>query len=153
MPFHEASIFLAGIKEIPNEASRGGDALEVDPQSMLSWAMEAAKKTGEDPRPVPNWTINAWTKFVDLIKVNSEWKSPIRISLNGTECRISGYRNHGSGVPFDAPDLRLPLHVNETFGLQLLARDNRLIQLCVRFPFWPRRNYTIRRSNQPGLTF
>ena len=70
VPFNEASIFLGGIKEIPNEASRGGDAVELDPHSVLSWAMEAAKKTGEDPRPVPNWTINAWTKFVDLIKVN-----------------------------------------------------------------------------------
>lgn len=70
MPFNEAPIFLAGIKEIPNEASRSGDAVELDPQSVLSWAMEAAKETGEDPRPVPNWTVNAWTKFVDLIKVN-----------------------------------------------------------------------------------
>jgi hydroxymethylglutaryl-CoA reductase (NADPH) len=71
VPFNEASIFLAGIKEIPNGPSGSGDDVELDPQSVLSWAMEAAKESGEDPRPVPNWTVNAWTKFVDLIKVSS----------------------------------------------------------------------------------
>ena len=82
MPFREASTFLTGIKELPNQAILSGDAEELDPHSILSWVMEAAKKTGEDPRPVPNWATSAWTKFVDLIKVSALRSSDQCLPLN-----------------------------------------------------------------------
>ena len=69
VPYNEASTFLAGIKELPNETILSGGPEEIDPQLLQSWVMEAAKRSGEDLRPVPNWATKAWTNFVDLIKV------------------------------------------------------------------------------------
>ena len=69
VPFSEASSFLTKIRELPNEADSNKDSEGVEPRLIQSWVMEAAKKTGEDQRPVPSWTTSAWTKFVDLIKV------------------------------------------------------------------------------------
>lgn len=69
LPFDEASTFLTGIKELPNDATISEDIDNLEPHSVQSWVMEAAKRTREGPRLVPNWRTNAWTKFVDLIKV------------------------------------------------------------------------------------
>ena len=69
LPFREASTFLAAIKELPNEAVAGQTTEGLDSHSTQSWVMEAAKDTGGTSRPLPNWTKNAWTKFVDLTKV------------------------------------------------------------------------------------
>ena len=78
MPFSEASTFVAGVKEIPNQAILSGEAEELDPHLIKSWVMEAAKKTGEDPRPIPNWATSAWTKFVDLIKASASQERTIQ---------------------------------------------------------------------------
>ena len=71
VPFSEASSFLTKIRELPNEVGSNKDSEGIEPHLIQSWVMEAAKKTGEDQRPVPSWTTSAWTKFVDLIKVIS----------------------------------------------------------------------------------
>lgn len=69
LPFGEASTFLTAIKELPNEAVTGENTESIDSHSIQTWVMEAAKDTGGGSRPLPNWTKNAWTKFVDLTKV------------------------------------------------------------------------------------
>lgn len=69
VPFSEASTFLAGIKEIPNEETLSEDAEGLDPHLTMSWVMEAAEKAGEDTMLLASWASSAWTKFVDLIKV------------------------------------------------------------------------------------
>ena len=69
LPFSEASTFLTAIKELPNEALTGENTESIDSHSIQAWVMEAAKDAGGISRPLPNWTKNAWTKFVDLTKV------------------------------------------------------------------------------------
>lgn len=69
VPFSEASEFLDVVKELPNEAAFPS-SLPTDVQGMTAWVMKAAKSNGNASKnSVHRWGSNAWTNFVDLIKV------------------------------------------------------------------------------------
>ena len=72
VPYNEASSFLSNIRELPNAVKTlNSDVLSASPeQDFKRWVMKAAK---DNERPTrTNFGIsarNAWTGFVDLIKV------------------------------------------------------------------------------------
>lgn len=69
VPFNKASKFLDTIKELPNEATLQG-GLPTEVLGTTAWTMKATKSSGSSSQnPVNRWGSNAWTNFVDLIKV------------------------------------------------------------------------------------
>lgn len=71
MPFDEATKLLAAIQEVSNRPPPNNENQDVDSYAISLWIMEAAKNTGKSPRTISSWAVNAWTSFVDLIKVGS----------------------------------------------------------------------------------
>ena len=63
VPWDQAGSFLKGIKEIPEEAKLGAEGSRV-------WITKAPKNSTAQ-RSLRNWTSNAWTEFVDLLKVKT----------------------------------------------------------------------------------
>lgn len=69
VPFDETSEFLDVVKELPNEAAFP-NSLPVDIHGSTAWVMKAAKSNeSASQNPVNRLGSNAWTNFVDLIKV------------------------------------------------------------------------------------
>ena len=72
VPYDEASDFLSRIQELPNGADAGTSEVENGHLNDVSngWVMKAAKKNGTPARTtIRDSANNAWTGFVDLIKV------------------------------------------------------------------------------------
>lgn len=69
VPYVAVSRFLAAIQEVPNGALLNNESQDSDLQRTLVWVMEAAKGTEQSPRSFVGWVVNAWTRFVDLVKV------------------------------------------------------------------------------------
>ncbi len=70
VPFSEASEFLAAVQEIPKagEMAEGKNAEAAHEEKK--WIMKAAKAHGHgSDGPFRSWAANAWTEFLDLIKV------------------------------------------------------------------------------------
>lgn len=73
VPFSEASDFLSSIQELPNKAALTGDIKVEDQvsQAANSWIMKAAKSERRHARgSLSDSASNAWTGFVDLLKVH-----------------------------------------------------------------------------------
>lgn len=71
VPFGEASSFLDAVQEIPDIAGAfaGGGS---DNIQTRSWVIKTARSSGDGSKnALRNWASNAWTSFVDLIKVCS----------------------------------------------------------------------------------
>lgn len=69
VPFDEASLFLDAVQEIPDIAGAfaGGDS---DNIQKRSWVIKTARSRGDGSQSaLRSWASNAWTAFVDLIKV------------------------------------------------------------------------------------
>lgn len=71
VPYSEASKFLATIQELPNEALSGYQSPDVEPPRTSSWVMEAVRNSERSPKTFSGWAANAWTSFVDLVKVRA----------------------------------------------------------------------------------
>jgi len=71
VPYVEASRFLVAIQEVPNGALLNNESQDLDTHRPLVWVMEAVKSTEQSPRSMTSWAVNAWTRFVDLIKVRT----------------------------------------------------------------------------------
>jgi len=71
VPYVAAPRFLAAIQEVPNGALLNNESQDLDPHRTLVWVMEAANDTEQSPRSFVGWVVNAWTRFVDLIKVRT----------------------------------------------------------------------------------
>lgn len=69
VPYNEAPGFLAAIREVPNGALLNNESHDVEKYGPLLWVMEAAKSSEQSPRSLTSRATNAWTGFVDLIKV------------------------------------------------------------------------------------
>ena len=72
VPYDEASTFLSKVQELPNAADISDPEIPDVPagQGRRSWVMKAAKNSGRQMRPTFRAsTSNAWTGFVDLLKV------------------------------------------------------------------------------------
>lgn len=73
VPFEEAPAFLDGIHEIPEYTSLS----QVHHEEGRKWVFKAARSGGNGSQnTLRNWATNAWTGFVDLLKVdnaNSNW--------------------------------------------------------------------------------
>ena len=69
VPFEEASSFLDAVQEIPVMAGAfGGD--RSDSIQKRSWVMKAGRSSGNGSQnALRGWASNAWTEFVDLLKV------------------------------------------------------------------------------------
>ena len=71
VPFDEASSFLDAVQEIPDIAGAftGGDS---DNIQKRSWVIKSARSNGDGSKnSLRSWASNAWTSFVDLLKVCS----------------------------------------------------------------------------------
>ena len=65
------SAFLREVEELPHDAI-APDRQSRDVQRINSWAMKAAKSGGKtSEKSIRGWGANAWTGFVDLLKVCS----------------------------------------------------------------------------------
>jgi hydroxymethylglutaryl-CoA reductase (NADPH) len=65
VPFDHVSDFLKAVQEIP-ESAGGEDAVE-----GKKWVMKAARDSGLGfQKPLKVWFSDAWSSFVDLIKVS-----------------------------------------------------------------------------------
>lgn len=69
VPFNEASTLLASIREVPSGSTVQDEDDDTPARPTSSWVMEGAKETGQRPKTIASWAVNAWTSFVDLIKV------------------------------------------------------------------------------------
>jgi len=81
MPYTEAPDFLAAVQEIRTPAS-GPYKEEPDHDFFREdkkWIMKAVR-TGNGSRSVRTWASNAWTSFVDLLKVGIRLHVPSAIS-------------------------------------------------------------------------
>lgn len=79
LPYDEASDFLAAIQEIPNQADIADHARlrATDAHEEKRWIMKAAKGAGSGSQgSFRKWARNAWTEFVDLLKVCPPHASP-----------------------------------------------------------------------------
>ena len=75
VPFDEASSFLDAVHEIPDMAGAfaGGNS---DNIQKRSWVIKSARSSGEGSQnALRSWAANAWTAFVDLIKVSSSLRA------------------------------------------------------------------------------
>lgn len=155
MPYAEAPSFLATSQEIPLSRDATQVRYSDDGSSVeeKKWIMKAVKSSTSGSGSLRRWAKNAWSDFVDLLKVRTiEFIS--KGSSNGLiECRDSGYRYHDSRLSFHAPDFCLPLPVHEAIGIELLARCNSAFLLYVWLPFWSDCDYQIWRASQHGLAF
>lgn len=71
VPFDEASLFLDAVQEIPDMAGAfaGGDS---DNIRKRSWVIKPARSSGDGSQnALRSWASNAWTAFIDLLKVCS----------------------------------------------------------------------------------
>lgn len=69
IPFAEAPNFLNLVQELPTAGGLSNDLPEDVPRTA-SWVMSVARKGNNPPRNALRWwAMNAWTGFVDLIKV------------------------------------------------------------------------------------
>ena len=68
VPFDEASAFLDGIHEIPEYTGLS----QVQHDGGRKWVFKAARSGGNGSQnTLRNWATNAWTGFVDLLKVDN----------------------------------------------------------------------------------
>lgn len=68
VPFDEASAFLDGIHEIPEYTGLS----QVQHEGGRKWVFKAARSGGNGSQnTLRNWATNAWTGFVDLLKVDN----------------------------------------------------------------------------------
>lgn len=71
MRFDQVSAFLHEVKELPHDAI-APDQQSRDVQRTTPWVMKAAKSGGKTPeKSIRGWGANAWTSFIDLLKVCS----------------------------------------------------------------------------------
>ena len=72
LPDSEAPEFLAGIQELPNGADWAAfkDKEESPPTSRTGWVMKAAASKNPSRSKFRTSIGNAWTGFVDLVKVS-----------------------------------------------------------------------------------
>lgn len=69
--FNQVSAFLREVEELPHDTI-APDQQSRDVQSTRPWAMKAAKSGGKtSEKSIRGWGTNAWTSFVDLLKVRS----------------------------------------------------------------------------------
>lgn len=71
LPFSKAPAFLAASQEIPVSADISQSRFLDDGRSREEkmWIMKAARNAANGTGGLRNWAKNAWTDFVDLIKV------------------------------------------------------------------------------------
>jgi hydroxymethylglutaryl-CoA reductase (NADPH) len=71
MPYEEASSFLYTSKEIPvsKDASEVRYMDDGTSEEEKKWIMKAAKSSARASSGVSLWMQNAWTDFLDLLKV------------------------------------------------------------------------------------
>ena len=66
VPFNEAATFIDGVLEIPEDTKSSRE----NQNNGRKWAVKTSKNTGNGSiRNLRNWAANAWTGFVDLLKV------------------------------------------------------------------------------------
>ncbi|KFY04690.1 hypothetical protein O988_00598 [Pseudogymnoascus sp. VKM F-3808] len=63
LPYSQAPEFLSSAQEIPHVDNNSEDT-----QEQKLWIMKAAKASGASDGSVRLWALNAWSKFVDLLK-------------------------------------------------------------------------------------
>lgn len=69
--FDQVSAFLHEVEELPHDAI-APDQQSRDVQRTKPWLMKAAKSGGKtSEKSIRGWGANAWTSFVDLLKVCS----------------------------------------------------------------------------------
>lgn len=70
VPFSEAPDFLAAVQEIPNPGSQGKDESAGVAYEDKKWITKAGKGHGHGiDGSFRGWATNAWTEFLDLVKV------------------------------------------------------------------------------------
>jgi hydroxymethylglutaryl-CoA reductase (NADPH) len=71
MPYEEAASFLYASKEIPvsKDASQVRYTDDGTSEEEKKWIMKAAKSSAGASSGVGLWIQNAWTDFLDLLKV------------------------------------------------------------------------------------
>ena len=70
VPFGEASQFLAAVQEIPNSGTQAEDKSAGVMQEEKRWITKPAKGIGNgSDGAFRGWAANAWTEFLDLVKV------------------------------------------------------------------------------------
>lgn len=76
IPFDEASNFLNLVQELPTTGDLSTD-LSDGGQRTTSWVMKVAKTGQSHPQiSLRWWASNAWTNFVDLLKVSPRYFGP-----------------------------------------------------------------------------
>ena len=77
VPFHVAAAFIDGVLEIPEDTSSRPENRE----EGRKWVIKALRNSGNgSARSLRRWAVNAWTGFVDLLKVclsKSDHQGPI----------------------------------------------------------------------------
>jgi hydroxymethylglutaryl-CoA reductase (NADPH) len=80
VPYSEAAEFLSSVQEMPSIAHSSKSRPTRPEEEEKLWIMKAARGDGNSSRRnFLRWASNAWTEFVDLLKVGSSCRS---ISLN-----------------------------------------------------------------------
>ena len=70
VPFGEAPEFLAAVQEIPKSAAQGEDGGSGIAYGEKKWFTKAGKGNGHGTDgSFRGWAVNAWTEFLDLVKV------------------------------------------------------------------------------------
>jgi hydroxymethylglutaryl-CoA reductase (NADPH) len=66
VPFEQVSDFLKAVQEIPDSTDHQNGV------EQKKWIMKVARKSGSgSPRALRIWLTDAWSSFVDLIKVKN----------------------------------------------------------------------------------
>ena len=70
VPFDEVSDLLAAVQEIPNEAQTYKGLNPENARESKRWVMKYLKNNTNGSRSsLGSWAADAWTEFVDLLKV------------------------------------------------------------------------------------
>lgn len=71
VPYAQAPQLLDAVREIPLPTAETEDLDDAPEQKK--WIMKAAKPSSNSSIGVRSWITNAWTSFLDLLKVCFQW--------------------------------------------------------------------------------
>ena len=160
IPFDQAFDFLDSVQELPTAGELSSNVPE-DVQRTASWVMIPARNGNKSQQNTLRWwAFNAWTNFVDLVKVCLVPINKFIGSQRVTARRTSRHYYHDSRLSVHASHLRLAVLVHAAHGIQLLAGNDSFDIILVCISVWYRCNlkarrcdkfdFTIRRAAIPG---
>jgi len=107
MPYGEAATFLDTVQELPNKAIFHPENNPENTHNSKLWVIKATKNNGQaSPSTLRGWASNAWTNFLDLLKVRQAlWFWIFLLTKTFTERGITGYYYHGPWLSSHASDV------------------------------------------------